>query len=873
MSVSHDAFCQTFYRHRMAERLCGVGHWSLSIATGTTTLSEQARALVGTDTEGAGHLALLHCFDVPSRHRLIDALRAASATVKPVQCTVTLLGDTPRVLDLQAEWRVEPDGTVAGLYGIVRDVSETALLSARLAESDRRHADFVEVSSDWLWEMGLDLCFTYMSPQVEAITGVPVAYHIGKSRRALLAGKTITPEMEENLRLCESHQPFRDFRYWRQGPNGRQYLSTSGKPVFAEDGTFQGYRGSGRDLTQIRLAEERLLDAQKRQEDFISVATDWLWELGPDHRYTYVSAQIEEIVGISPKVFLGKTRRDLLGESPSPGMLAHLDACERHEPFRDFRFWVEKRDGTRRFVSTSGKPVYDQSGTFLGYRGSGRDLTAAHATEEALREANDKLQEAIADKTQALDRLSVANTQLEQRNRQLLAAQSELEHAALHDALTGIPNRRFLDQRLVELTATDRENEQCQRIGVLHIDIDGFKQINDTFGHAAGDAVLRHVASWLSDNVPRGDFVARVGGDEFVVISPDHGGEMVLGALASRIIDELSKPYLFHGRECWFGASIGVATTEIGMIEPAELLVNADIALYRAKRRGRGCFEFFSAEVQREMIETKRTADAILAGVKRNEFKAWFQPQVDARTYQVVGVEALARWDCPGVGWRPPRDFLSIAGDLNVVGAIDRMVLEHATDAVAQWIADGVPVYRFSVNVSASRLMDERLIESLRTMNLPRGLVTFELLESVFLDDVDEIIRWNIDLLKEMGIRIELDDFGSGHASIIGLIKLGPDAIKIDKELIGGVAVEAGRFDLVRSIVEIGHSLNVSVIAEGVETRQDAVALRRAGVDVLQGFFISEALLPEALPAFIEDWHARWRVPQVPSRISPGYPA
>ena len=631
------------------------------------------------------------------------------------------------------------------------------------------------------------------------------------------------------------------------------YVSCEGACEIGADGSVVSVFGVIQDVSERHASETRLRAMQKRQMDFIEISTDWVWEMDQDLRFTYMSPQVEDVTGVPPEFHIGKTRRDLYaGKEMSLEMEMHLAWLEQRKPFKDFRFWREGPNGLRQYLSTSGTPFYDDDGNFAGYRGVGKDLTAFQQAKEELLAANRKLNVANKAKSDAMGRLKEANARLEDQNSEMQEVQREIEHSALHDPLTGLANRRYLDIIL------NRVAKQCIEdgswLGALHIDLDRFKHINDTLGHAAGDAVLTHVAHVLSTSVPADDFVARVGGDEFVVISSGHGGEEMLGSLAARLIDEFSRPFNFDGRDCWFGASVGIATMQGEHIRADELLVNADVALYRAKREGRGCHTFYTSTLQQEIIDYKAVADGILRGLKQAEFVPWFQPQVCARTFRLTGVEALARWQTAEGLVRPPSDFLGIAEDLSAVAAIDRMILEKSVQAICEWRELGVEMPRLSVNVSAKRLMDDRLLEGLQEMNIPAGLVSFELLESVFLDDVDEKISWNIDMLKEMGIEVELDDFGSGHASLISLVNLAPDAIKIDRQLIAAMTMDDARLNLVRSIVDICRSLNVRVVAEGVETAQEARLLSEMSCDVLQGYFIAKPMPQAEFERFVQRW-------------------
>ncbi|MEM9058841.1 MAG: EAL domain-containing protein [Pseudomonadota bacterium] len=705
----------------------------------------------------------------------------------------------------------------------------------------------------WYWTVGSEA--VEWSPQTFRIHGLE------PSARSVALEDAITfyhPDEREMVetRLAEAidQKSSFDFESRLLLANGEiRYVRSEGACELRGDGDVHALFGVFQDITERCEVERQMRSLQKRQSDFIEVSTDWVWEMDRELRFTYMSEQVEEVTGVPVDFHIGKTRRELMASKDlSLEMEMHLAWLDTHQPFKDFRFWRAGPDGKQQYISSSGTPYYDENGEFAGYRGVGRDLTDFQKAKEELLAANRKLNVANKAKSDAMGRLKEANAQLESRNAEMQTVQREIEHRAMHDPLTGIANRRYLDTKLEELA------EQCSKnggwIGALHIDLDRFKQINDTLGHAAGDAVLRHVAAVLAQNVPQDDFVARVGGDEFVVICSGHGGEEMLGSLAARLIDEFSRPVTFEGRECWFGASVGIATMHGDLIDAKGLLVNADVALYRAKSRGRGCFTFFSDELQQEVLDYKAIADGILAGLKRSEFTPWFQPQVCARTYEIIGVEALARWESDKRGVRAPDAFLSIAEDLSVVATIDRMILEKAVSAMQGWADESLNVPRLSVNVSSKRLMDDKLISSLQEMDLPKGMISFELLESVFLDDVEETISWNIDMLKEMGIDVELDDFGSGHASLISLVQLGPDAIKIDRQLIAAMTLDDARLNLVRSIVDICRSLNVRVVAEGVENAREAELLRQMSCDILQGYFIAKPMRASEFSVFLRNW-------------------
>lgn len=428
----------------------------------------------------------------------------------------------------------------------------------------------------------------------------------------------------------------------------------------------------------------------------------------------------------------------------------------------------------------------------------------------------------------------------EARNAELVEAKSRLEISALHDWLTGLPNRRYLDDILAQYCS--HLGESGGSVAVLHIDLDLFKQINDSMGHVAGDAMLMHVAKLLTDSADTDDFVARVGGDEFIIVRTFDTDSEGLTTFAATLIEKICQPVPYGGKVCRFGACIGIVVESGHSARAEDLLINSDAALYRAKSRGRNRFEFFNEELRSYLEARNRLSEDLLRGIANKEFIAYYQPQFDAKTRAIIGLEALVRWNHPSRGVLAPAEFLQVAEELDAVDLIDMAVLDCAVEDLNDWIGVGLAIPKIAVNVSAKRLADNDLIHNLSAMNLPKGLITFELVESIFLDDTDANLENNIRQIKDMGIEIEIDDFGTGHASIVSLLKLSPKRLKIDRQFIDPILRSKENAKLVESIIEIGRTLNIEVIAEGVETMEQAALLQSLGCDALQGFAFARPL-------------------------------
>ncbi len=450
--------------------------------------------------------------------------------------------------------------------------------------------------------------------------------------------------------------------------------------------------------------------------------------------------------------------------------------------------------------------------------------------------------------------LRTARAKAEEQNRELRTTRRILEHQSLHDALTGLPNRRFLDQFMVTADTSDLS----QKLAFIHIDLDHFKHVNDTLGHGTGDEVLKAATTRLREIVGPEEVVSRIGGDEFVIVTcgPDPADRAQEVAL--EIVAMLARPIEIEGQECRIGCSAGIACQTMAGETPQQLLMNADIALYEAKKKGRNRVEIFSDDLRAITIQTKQTADELLRALECDAFVPFFQPQFDAQTLAISGVEALARWEHAERGILTPDKFLEVAEGLGRVAEIDALILEKSLFQMTRWGAHGIEIPKLSVNISAQRLKDPKLLGMLEALPTDGYTVAFELLESISFEDQEEDLKAAIRLLKERGVQVEIDDFGSGHASIVSLLELAPHRLKIDRKLVAPIDVSESQRRLVASIIEIGRSLGIGIVAEGVETMTHAEILREMGCQTLQGYAFARPMSSADLMAFAEDWQSRY---------------
>ncbi|MBF9032319.1 EAL domain-containing protein [Rhodobacterales bacterium HKCCE3408] len=428
----------------------------------------------------------------------------------------------------------------------------------------------------------------------------------------------------------------------------------------------------------------------------------------------------------------------------------------------------------------------------------------------------------------------------------LADAMAEIGKLANTDALTGLGNRRGLDTAL--RTRLDRECGD-RPLAILHIDLDRFKPINDVFGHTAGDHVLRQVADILRGAIRTGDYVARVGGDEFAAIlvagDPDRDMEADVSRIADRIIADCSHPVLWSGKKLHFGTSIGISIGPAAEVQ--RLMQDADIALYEAKKAGRNRSALFTPEL-RSAVEAKAAlTEEFLNAMPRGEIRVHFQPQVDAEDFAFAGAEALVRWHHPTQGVLAPGAFLPIAEDLGLMADLDQMILDQALSVARAAATAGTPLPGLSVNVSRNRLsvlQDAAALKDLAPFPCP---IAFELLETIDFD-ADDSLSWTLDRLREIGIGIEFDDFGSGRASLTTLLKFRPDRIKIDRRIVAAaLSPVQGAAAMIRGIAEMAQGLGIAMTAEGIETAEQAAYMRALGCDRLQGYFTGRPMTAEAL--------------------------
>lgn len=466
----------------------------------------------------------------------------------------------------------------------------------------------------------------------------------------------------------------------------------------------------------------------------------------------------------------------------------------------------------------------------------------------------DRVETEIAERNRLAERERQARHMAEGAYEAMREALDENSRAARRDALTGLGNRLLLEEIMSESRLSDALGTG-ETIICLCVDMDRFKEVNDTYGHAAGDAVLTATAARIAGMIDGDrDLGFRIGGDEFVILrqmARDESAERY----ASALLAEICAPVDYGAARLSIGASIGFALVDRSGPPLREAMRRADMALYRAKDQGRNRAVAYAPEIGARFDTHMRLLKDFRRAMETDQIFVEFQPQVSATTREITGCETLARWLHPDRGRIAPDVFIPLAEEIGMLDALDRRVLDHALEALAGWDAAGLHVPRISVNVSAKRLFSGDLLAELAARrDLPGHRLAFEVLESAFIDRVDEQLRWTIDGLQDLGIEIEIDDFGTGHASFASVFALRPDRLKLDRIFAQRLETDPTRRMLTGSLIEMAHRLETRVIVEGVETLGQAEILRDLGAEDLQGYAFGR---PMSAEAFMETFRKR----------------
>ncbi|MCY6483339.1 EAL domain-containing protein [Clostridium aestuarii] len=430
---------------------------------------------------------------------------------------------------------------------------------------------------------------------------------------------------------------------------------------------------------------------------------------------------------------------------------------------------------------------------------------------------------------------------------------------AFKDALTNLPNRRIIKERVTLAIKEAKENDK--KVGVIFIDLDKFKLINDTFGHSIGDYFLKKVSSRLKDVVRKGEIIARLGGDEFIIVLNDINGLKDVEDVAKKIIEIFKHPFILKEKQIHITCSMGISLFPENGEDAETLFKNADIAMYNVKEKGRNNYKFYNNAMDNSVMSSLEVAESLRTALKKREFIIHYQPKINIRTGQVTGLEALIRWQHPKLGLIYPNDFILIAEETGLIKEIDEHILELACLQIKKWISDGLKPINIAVNISAKMFNNSEFIDKLESILTSTGIdtsyISIEITETAAMEDIERAYDI-LAKLKKKKIQIALDDFGKGYSSLSYLKTFPIDVLKIDKLFVDGIAKDKRDESLIKAAITMAKALEIKVISEGVETNEQLRFLNEIECDEYQGYLFSKPVVVEEIEAILGEKEMCW---------------
>ena len=597
----------------------------------------------------------------------------------------------------------------------------------------------------------------------------------------------------------------------------RILLETRRLPVLDAHDTVTGVLVVARDITERRRFDETLARREREFRTLVEHSPDTVARYDRNLRRLYVNPTFAGLAEGGMQALIGKTPSEYPG-GPNTILYEHeLAQVFVSAADRQFELRWQPADSGQLCQLIRLTPELGPDGTVETVLAVGRDITELHASRE------------------------------------------KIHRMAYFDSLTGLPNRTSFNETLRRLTGGSAEDRLS---AVMMIDMDRFKSVNDTMGHAVGDELLREAAARLLASVRPGDTVARFGGDEFAVLLPDVRNRRTVEQISATIIKRLGERFVLNGKEVFISCSLGIALYPIDSSDVDDLLKYADSAMYLAKRSGRRGFRFYTNDLTIEAAANLQLESQLRRAIDRGELELHYQPQVAFRDAEVLGSEALLRWNRPEAGFISPDQFIPLAEETGLIVDIGRWVLREACRAAAQWNGDGRPLHTVAVNLSARQFQSRGLVPMVEKILADTGCrpewLELEITESLLLDE-DDSVAYALSAFKHMGLSLAIDDFGTGYSALSYLTRFPIDTLKIDRTFVQKVTTDRRHAELVKAILSISHCLGHRVIAEGVETMDQAAFLNVYGCEVAQGFLYSRpvpknqiALLPRYLTPKVE---------------------
>jgi diguanylate cyclase (GGDEF)-like protein/PAS domain S-box-containing protein len=786
-----------------------------------------------TELRGRNAIDLVH---VDDRDRMADwlgAILSRPGAVGETECRVLHADGSWRSMHIRAANRLDDDA-VRGVVVNALDVTREREAEAIALQSDARLRSLVRNATDLTVVCDPRGVPRYATPSLQRILGLTLEEIGGDDERfhSEFVHEDDLPALVTAFEEARAEQgtaaPI-EFRARRTDGSWRVLDGTI--THLLDDPAVAGIVINVRDVTDRKQAENQLRDQTRFVETLHGVGKTLAAELDLDKLVQAVTDAAVDVSSATFGVFVG-------GEEVA--VTASSGARPDDHRFPDDTLTrVLQGEGPVRSAEVLAVPVTSRRGEVLGA------LLCGGPEGDRFTERGERMLLGIAGHAGvALDNARLYHAaQIEISARK--QAEAELAHAATHDPLTGLPNRALFLDRLA--MAVGRSARHTGATGVLLFDLDRFKVVNDSLGHSAGDELLVQVAARLELIVRPGDTVARMGGDEFIMVCENLNGEIDAIGIADRVAETLSAPFSLTEAEVSVSASVGIAVAAGPGHSPAALVRDADAAMYRAKERGRNRWELFDEGLRTRAVQRLSLETDLRHAIEREELRLHFQPIMAVPTGSIVGVEALVRWERAGVGLAPPADFIRVAEETGLVVGVGEWVLAETCRQISAGLFDGVTV---SINVSARQLQQRDMLRTIQRALSSSGIdphrLCIEITESVLMEDVASAVAV-LEELRSLGIKLWVDDFGTGYSSLAYLRRLPIDGLKIDRSFVAGLAKGAEDLAIATGVVSLAHSLGLVALAEGVETDEQLALLKGLGCDLAQGFHWTPPLAPTDL--------------------------
>jgi diguanylate cyclase (GGDEF)-like protein/PAS domain S-box-containing protein len=707
------------------------------------------------------------------------------------------------------------NGRVCRLIGTAKDVTAEYERIERLRESERRYRLLAESTSDVIFSTDPQLNLNYVSPSVENVLGYDSDWVMTNSFFAAAASRgQLTPiynlfkQVREALhepsllKELRSRLPSKRFLFDALRADGRKIpIELNLSLMWDEHGHFKGLLGVGRDISEQRQAVKELRMAATVFEH----STAAILVSDPAGYIVQVNKAFSRISGYSASEVLDQLPNRLTSEPPSSERMRFIREQLRHQHSWEGEVRLKRKDGDDYPAWVGITAVIDDEGDLVSYVAFFSDISERKASEQ------------------------------------------RIHRLAYYDGLTLLPNRTLFQDRLYNALLHAERNQQW--VALMFLDLDRFKPINDSLGHAAGDRMLKEVAQRLLACVSEDNTVARMGGDEFTLLlqarSTREGALNQAIHIAEQILISLAQPFILEGREFFISASIGIALSPQDGQELSQLMKNADTAMYHAKERGKNNFKFYQAEMNASALQRLELESDLRHALEQGQFQLHYQPQFSGDGKRLTGAEALLRWQHPQRGLVAPGEFIGVLEELGLVVEVGDWVLAEACRQFMRWQQSEVRLPKISVNLSARQFstgqLDQRVAQTISASGIPPAALELELTESILMVDIEQALH-TLARLKRLGVGIAIDDFGTGYSSLNYLKQFPIDVLKIDRSFVDGLPDGEQDAQIASAIIAMAHSLKLMVIAEGVETQAQLDFLRDHNCDEVQGYLLGKPM-------------------------------